>query len=58
VYPPLLDELICTAEVVFIEHYYANSSLEVHRINPLLLAGKVVVSVPSGDMRLQVGVGG
>jgi hypothetical protein len=46
------EELICEADIVFVEHFYDGASLEVHRINPLLQAGKVVEAVSSGDKLL------
>jgi hypothetical protein len=35
------DQIVCGADVIFVEHYYSDASLEVHRINPLLRDGKV-----------------
>ena len=53
VFGELKDELICKAEVVFVEHFFDGASLEVHRVNPLLQAGKAVVAVPSSDKIIQ-----
>jgi hypothetical protein len=53
VFGELKDELICKAQVVFVEHFFDGASLEVHRVNPLLQAGKAVVAVPSSDKIIQ-----
>jgi hypothetical protein len=49
---PLLAFYVCNARIVVLEHYYNNASLETHRVDTLLLLGKVVVSTPSGDAEL------
>jgi len=46
------ERYICGAKVVFVEHAFAGAALEVHRINPLLVRGKAVVAVRSGDATL------
>jgi hypothetical protein len=42
-----LDRLIREASVIVLERFYEISSLESHRIDPLLLEGKVIVSTRS-----------
>lgn len=44
-----LNYLVCRAKVVVIEHRFALSALVTHRIDPLLIAGKLVVSTHSAD---------
>ena len=47
-----LSESVCAADVIFVLPYYRDSSLATHRIDPLLLAGKPVVTVHSNDLDL------
>lgn len=42
-----LDAMIDSASIIVLERYYESSSLESHRVDPLLLKGKVIVSTPS-----------
>lgn len=42
-----LDDLINHASIIALERYYHISSLESHRIDPLLLKGKILVSTKS-----------
>ena len=44
-----LEQFVCRASIIVVVHYYENSPLETHRIDPLLLANKIVVSTPSSD---------
>lgn len=44
-----LDEFVCKSKVIVVDHFYPNATLETHRIDALLLAGKIVVAVPSAD---------
>ncbi|GAF89452.1 unnamed protein product, partial [marine sediment metagenome] len=46
------DREISSAAVVLNVHFYAEASLEVHRINYLLARGKVVLSEPSSDTEM------
>jgi hypothetical protein len=46
------DALIRQSKVVLNLHYLAEAALEVHRINPLLVLGKCIVSEPSIDAQL------
>jgi hypothetical protein len=46
------DELIRQSKVVLNLHYLPDAALEVHRINPLLVLGKCIVSEPSIDAQL------
>eukprot|EP00953_Heterococcus_sp_UTEX-ZZ885_P005199 3277-Heterococcus_DN1.PRE.7 len=46
------DELIRQSKVVLNLHYLPDAALEVHRINPLLMLGKCIVSEPSIDAQL------
>lgn len=47
-----LQAVLRTVEIIVIEHYYEHSVLEVHRINPLLASGKIIVSTRSFDKQL------
>ncbi|KAH7621103.1 hypothetical protein Ndes2526B_g03946 [Nannochloris sp. 'desiccata'] len=49
VFGHLLNFFVCRAKIIVVEHYYANASLETHRIDALLLASKSVIAVPSSD---------
>lgn len=42
-----LDAIIDAATIVVLERYYESSSLETHRVDPLLLKGKIIVTSPS-----------
>ena len=42
-----LDDLIHHASIIALERYYEISSLESHRIDPLLLQGKILISTKS-----------
>jgi hypothetical protein len=42
-----LNHLINEASIIVLERYYDVSSLETHRVDPLLLKGKVIVSTRS-----------
>ncbi len=44
-----LELTVCAADVIFVLPYYPNSSLATHRIDPLILAGKPVVTIHSND---------
>jgi hypothetical protein len=46
------DDRIRQSKVVLNLHYLPDAALEVHRINPLLMLGKCVVSEPSIDAQL------
>lgn len=48
----VLDAFVCSAKVVVVNHYYAEATLETHRIDALLLAKKVVIAAPSSDPTL------
>jgi hypothetical protein len=48
-----LEYFICASTVVVVEHYFAQSALETHRIDPLLQAGKIVLTTPSSDIHLE-----
>eukprot|EP01041_Mallomonas_annulata_P001123 gene1123-2183_t len=48
----ILEYFVCRAKIIVIPHFYKTSSLETHRINPLLQAGRVVVIVSSADALL------
>eukprot|EP00602_Paraphysomonas_sp_CaronLab_P003614 CAMPEP_0185030452 /NCGR_PEP_ID=MMETSP1103-20130426/17436_1 /TAXON_ID=36769 /ORGANISM="Paraphysomonas bandaiensis, Strain Caron Lab Isolate" /LENGTH=678 /DNA_ID=CAMNT_0027565603 /DNA_START=60 /DNA_END=2093 /DNA_ORIENTATION=- len=54
VFGPHLNRLIDTADVVVLDRYYAVSTIESHRIDPLLLKGKVIVSTHSFDRDLEL----
>jgi hypothetical protein len=47
VFGPALDLLIEHASIIVLDRFYDISALESHRIDPLLLRGKVLVSTPS-----------
>ena len=47
VFGAALEAMINSASVIVLERYYETSSLESHRVDPLLLKGKVIVSTPS-----------
>lgn len=47
VFGPSLDLLIDHASIIVLDRFYDISSLESHRVDPLLLKGKVLVSTPS-----------
>jgi hypothetical protein len=47
VFGSALESMIEAASIVVLERYYESSSLEAHRIDPLLLKGKIVVTPPS-----------
>ncbi len=49
-----LNHLIEKAVIIVLERYYEVSSLESHRIDPLLLQGKVIVSTRSFGMNLRL----
>lgn len=49
VFDKMLTHYVCNAKVVVLEHFYDMASLETHRIDALLLAGKIVITTPSGD---------
>jgi hypothetical protein len=49
----VLERFVCRAHIVVVEHYYAHSALETHRIDPLLLAKKLVFVTPSADPELE-----
>lgn len=52
VYGQLLSHYACRARVVVMERFYSNASLETHRLDALLLAGKIVVSTRSSNAEL------
>jgi len=52
VFGDLLNSFVCRAKIIIVEHYYANASLETHRIDALLLANKTVIAAPSSDQVL------
>lgn len=52
IFGPLLTHYVCNSRIIVLEHYYSRASLETHRIDALLLLGKVVVSTPSADPEL------
>eukprot|EP00667_Euglena_gracilis_P007359 EG_transcript_7437 len=45
---PVLRRHVCRVKVVVVEHFYAAAATELHRIDALLAAGHLVVSVPPG----------
>jgi hypothetical protein len=47
VFGDALEAMVEEASIVVLERYYDTSSLETHRVDPLLLKGKVVVTTPS-----------
>lgn len=51
VFGELLRHHVCRAKVVVVEHFYARAALETHRIDALLAAGRIVISVPPEDSR-------
>ena len=54
IYGEALETMIDSASIIVFERYHEFSSLEPHRVDPLLLKGKVVVSTPSfGKLFLQ-----
>jgi hypothetical protein len=50
VFGPILDRLIGEAPIIVLERFYDVSSLESHRIDPLLSQGKIIVSTRSFGM--------
>ena len=48
VFGELLNYLVCISKIVVVNHYFQQSSLETHRIDPLLQAKKLVVASLSG----------
>lgn len=42
-----LESMVESASIVVLERYYKLSCLETHRVDPLLLKGKIVVTSPS-----------
>lgn len=42
-----LNYFVCQSQIVVVERYFRNSALETHRIDPLLQAGKIVISAPA-----------
>lgn len=47
VFGTLLEHFFCHSKVVIVDSFYDGASLSSHRIDALLLAGKIVVSTPS-----------
>ena len=48
-----LRHFVCKSRMVVVEHFYATSALETHRIDPLIQAKKVVLVTPSSDKLLE-----
>ena len=53
IYGPSLDRVLCGAEVVVVDRFFQNGSIESHRIDPLLQMGKIIVSTHSRDVLMQ-----
>lgn len=47
VFGAVLEHFICRSKVIVIESFYEGATLSSHRIDALLLAGKIIVSTPS-----------
>ena len=53
VFGSMLDYFVSKSEIIVVEHYYQNSALETHRIDPLLQANKKVIVTQSADKQLE-----
>lgn len=53
VFGEALNHFVCQAKIIVVERYFKNSVLETHRIDPLLQAGKVIISSHSSNRLLE-----
>ena len=45
----VLEYFVCKAKVILVDSYYPNASLGTHRVDPLIIAGKIIVAHHSND---------
>ena len=53
VFRKLLNHLVCISKVIVVTHYFKDSALETHRIDPLLKANKAVIATTSSSSAIE-----